>query len=124
VRAPSRRAFSFEVSRIAGRVVVVAHGTLDDAACPVLDRALRDLIDNQGNMTVVVDLADVTVSDLACTGVLLAAADSAARRGGALVLASPPPAVRWALEAADADTRGGIAVTGPSALRSGITGTP
>ena len=106
----SRRRFSFEVSRISGRVVVTAHGTLDSSACPLLDRALRDLIDNQGNMAVVVDLADVTVSDLACTGMLLAAASSAAGRGGELVLAAPPEAVRWALEAAAA--RGGIALTG------------
>ena len=106
----SRRAFSFEVTRISGRVVLLAHGTLDGAACGVLDRALRDLIDNQGNMVVVVDLADVAVSDLACAGVLLAAAASAADRGGELVLAAPPEAVSWALEAAD--SRGGIAVTG------------
>lgn len=111
MRAPfSRRAFSFEVSRVSGRVVVTGHGTLDSSACRVLDRALRDLIDDQGNMAVVVDLADVTVSDLECTGVLLAAAASAAGRGGELTLAAPPLVVRWAVEAADAP--GGIAVTG------------
>lgn len=111
MRTPSSRpAFSFEVSRVAGRVVVALHGTLDDVTCPVLDRALRDLIENQGNMTVVVDLADVLVSDLAYTGVLLPAAASAARRGGELLLAAPPAGVRWALYAADAP--GGIAVTG------------
>lgn len=118
----SRRGFSFEVSRISGRVVVAAHGSLDREAWPVLDRALRDLIDNQGNMVVVVDLADVTVTDLACTGVFLAAAASAARRGGKLVLAAPPAAVRWAVEAADAP--GGIAVTGQIALPSKTTTTP
>jgi anti-anti-sigma regulatory factor len=118
----SRRDFSFEVSRIAGRVVVTGHGTLDSSACPVLDRALRDLIDNQGNMAVVVDLADVTVSDLECTSVLLAAAASAACRGGELTLAAPPAAVRWAVEAADAP--GGIAVTGQIAPTSKIARTP
>ena len=103
MRAPSsRQGFSFAVGRVSGRVVVTAHGTLDGAACPVLDRALRDLIDDQGNMAVVVNFADVTVPDLACTGVLLAAAASAARRGGELVVAAPPDAVRWALETADA----------------------
>ena len=106
----SRRAFTFEVSRVIGCVVVTAHGRLDSSACPALDRALRDLIDDQGNMAVVVDLADVTVADLECTGVLLAAAASATRRGGELTLAAPPAAVRWAVEAAD--TPGGIAVTG------------
>ena len=117
MRVPSsRRVFSFEVSRISGQVVVAAHGKLDNAACRVLDSALRDLIDDQGNMTVVLDLADVTVSDLACTGVLLAAADSAHRRGGELVLAAPPAAVRWAIEAAEAP--GGIAVTGEIARTS------
>lgn len=111
MRTPSpRRDFSFEVRRVAGRVVVTAHGTLDSTACPVLDRALRDLIDDQGNMVVVVDLADVSVSDLECTGVLLASAASAARRGGKLVLAAPPAAVRWAVDAAEA--RRGLAVTG------------
>lgn len=83
MKAPfSLRKFSFEISRIAGRVVVSAHGTLDSAASPILDRALRDLIDNQGNMAVVVDLADVTMPDQACTGVLLEAADA---RGGIAV---------------------------------------
>ena len=123
MRAPSPRGpFSFEVSRISGRVVVAAHGTLDNAACPVLDKALRDLIDNQGNMTVVVDLADVTVGDLACIGVLAAAADSAARRGGELVVTAPPAVMQWAIEAADAP--GDIAVTGPIALPSEVTRTP
>ena len=106
----SHRGFSFDVSRLSGQVVVTLHGALETSACPVLDRVLRDLIDNQGNMAVVVDLADVTVADMACAGVLLAAASSAARRGGELVLAARPEAVKWALDAADG--RGGIAVTG------------
>jgi anti-anti-sigma factor len=114
VRAPSSpRGFWFDVSRVSGRVVVTAHGTLDTSVSPVLARVLRDLIDDQGNMAVVVDLGDVTVADLACTGVLLAAACSAASRGGELIVAAPPAAVAWALEAADA--KGGIAVTGPTA---------
>ena len=123
MRAPfSRHGFSFEVSRIAGRVVLTAHGPLDASACPVLDRALRDLIDDQGNMAVVVDLADVTVCDLTCTGVLLAAARSAAQRGGELVLAASPAAVQWALEAADAEV--GLAVTAQTTLTGRITKTP
>lgn len=111
MRAPSSpRGFWFDVSRVSGRVVVTAHGTFDSSASPTLDRVLRDLIDDQGNMAVVVDLGDVTVADLACTGVLLAAADSAASRGGELIVVAPPEAVGWALAAADA--RGGFAVTG------------
>lgn len=101
-RRPSRRGFSFRVRRIFGRVVVSAHGRLDASACATLDRALRDLIEDQGNMAVVVDLADVSVPDLACTGVLLAVADSAAGRGSELVLAHPPDAVAWALAATEA----------------------
>jgi anti-anti-sigma factor len=93
----SRRGFSFRVSRVSGRVVVTARGTLDTSASATLDHALRDLIDDQGNMAVVVDLGEVTVPDLACTGVFLAAAESAASRGGELVITDPPDAVTWAL---------------------------
>lgn len=92
--------FSFTVSRVARQVVVTGHGTLDRAGCAVLDCVLRDLIDDQGNLCVVVELGDVTVSRLECAGVLAEAATSAARRGGELVVVDAPDGLAWALEAA------------------------
>ena len=108
--------FAFTVSRVSSRVVVTGHGTLDRAGCATLDRVLRDLIDDQGNLAVVVDLGNVTVSRLECAGVLAEAAASAASRGGELVLVNAPDVVGWALDAARVG--GHIAVTGEIARTS------
>lgn len=102
--------FSFTVSRVSSRVVITGHGTLDQAGCATLDRILRDLIDDQGNLAVVVELGEVTVSRLECAAVLAEATASAARRGGELVVIDAPDVVAWALDAAQ--TAGHIAFTG------------
>ncbi len=111
-----RRSFTFTVSRVSSRVVVTGHGTLDRAGCATLDRILRDLIDDQGNLAVVVELTNVAVSRLECAGVLAEAAEAAARRGGELVVIDAPDVVAWAL--AVARTGGHIAVTGEIARTS------
>jgi anti-anti-sigma regulatory factor len=56
---------------------------------------LHDLIDNQGNLSVMVDLKDVTVGDSGWIDVLAMAADAALSRGGELSLSHPPHELNW-----------------------------
>ena len=92
--------FSFRVARVSGTVVVTACGVLDGAAAELLGDALVDLIDNQGNLDVVVDVRDLREGPQADLGVFATAARAATRRGGTLVLADPPADVAAALDAA------------------------
>ena len=89
--------FSYTVSRELGTVVVTTAGVLDTAGSQVLDAALRDLVDDQGNLAVVVDVADLDLADPSCLAVLAPAAAAAARQNGELTLAHPSPAVERAL---------------------------
>lgn len=93
-------AFLFSVGRALGVVVVTVHGTLDASGCAQLEQVLEDLIDNQGNLRVVVDLLDLSRVDPAGLAVFRGAAASASSRGGELIFADPCDAVRRALEAA------------------------
>lgn len=90
-------AFSFAIARTSGAVVVTTHGPLDPGAAAALGDALLDLIDNQGNLAVVVDLTDLHVPDHTVLEALAPAASAAARRGGRLTLADPSEAVEWGL---------------------------
>lgn len=108
--------FSVVISRAMGTVVVFAHGVLDPDSSRVLADTLRDLIDHQGNLAVVVDLRDLAVADPVCLGVLAAAAASAGRRGGELTVADPSKAVAQALTLAGVSLRGSAA---PSPVRGG-----
>jgi anti-anti-sigma factor len=85
--APS---FSYAVRRSSGVVVVTPHGRLDGSASAAIGDVLRDLIDNQGNLSVRVDLQHVTVADSTWIDVLNEAAGAAESRGGELSLAHPP----------------------------------
>lgn len=102
--------FSFEVSRAKGTVVVTTHGPLDRDGCRVLGAALRDLVDDQGNLAVAVDLADLGAADPSAVSVLATVAASSARRGGELTLADPSTAMTQALTLAG--LAGTIRVTG------------
>lgn len=92
--------FSFAVGRALGTVVVTARGTLDAAGSRVLKAVLGDLIDNQGNLAVVVDLHHVTDVDPECLGIFVTAHGWAVMRGGHLCLAGVGPRVASALEEA------------------------
>ncbi|MCA1844278.1 MAG: STAS domain-containing protein [Actinobacteria bacterium] len=82
----SRPSFSVVIGRALGTVVVTVHGGLDAETSPRLRRVLADLIDAQGNLDVVVDLADTTQVSPSGLSALLEAARSAHRRGGQLRL--------------------------------------
>jgi len=79
----------FVIGRFLNTVVVSAHGALNLSASEDLAGVLRDLIDGQGNLAVVVNLADVCGIDQSGADVLAAAANRIATRGGQLQLAGP-----------------------------------
>ena len=102
--------FLFSVGRALGVVVVTVHGTLDTSGCAHLEHVLEDLIDNQGNLKVVVDLLDLTRVEEGGWAVFEGAAASAATRGGELILADPCDALHRALDATDLASA--VSVTG------------
>lgn len=109
------QSFSFAISRAMGTVVVTAHGILDQDGARVLGDALLDLVDDQGNLTVIVDVADLRLLDHLCLVPLAPAASAADRRGSRLTFADPSDGVEWALMLTG--LAGLIAVTTPSRMR-------
>ena len=75
---------SINVSRDLGAVIVTVLGELDVYGAARLGAELADLIDGQGNMTVVVDLRHTDSVDPAGLGVFGEAAELVRRRGGHL----------------------------------------
>lgn len=82
-------------------MVVTTHGVLDPNSARVLGNALLDLIEGQGNLDVVVDVADLDLSDHLCLAALAPAASAAERRGGWLTFADPSETVTRGLMLAD-----------------------
>ena len=115
-RSPTGRSFSFAISRAMGTVVVTTHGILDQDGARVLGDALLDLVDHQGNLTVIVDVADLRLLDHQCLVPLEPAASAAERRGSRLTFADPSDGMEWALMLTG--LAGLIAVTAPSRMRS------
>jgi hypothetical protein len=83
------------IGRFQGTVVVTVHGELDVPGVSLLDRTLCDLIDGQGNVSVVVDLRDARVTSIdERVSVFADAVERVHRRhGGVLGLNRPPPAL-------------------------------
>lgn len=88
---------SIHVSRDLGAVIVTVLGALYDHGAAWLGAELSDLIDGQGNLTVVVDLRHTTRVDPAGLGVFAAASDLAERHGGQLTLSGASDDVYHAL---------------------------
>lgn len=100
--APDRRSggpFTVAVGRASSTVVVTVRGVLDGKGEGGLRRVLADLIEDQGNLAVVVDLRHLGLGPESDVGVFAWAAHCADRRGGTLVLADPPDEVAASLEA-------------------------
>lgn len=91
------------VSRTLGTVVLALNGEIDGSGTPHLAAVLRDLIDGQGNLALVVDLGGARTLDHAAAEVLRTAARSLKRRGGCLALARPSVALAETLIAAELD---------------------
>ena len=90
--------FSIVIGRQLGTVVVTVHGELDMTRAGHLGNILADLIDGQGNLSVVVDLHDATTNEPDTLLVFTEAAERARRRGGTVLLNEPHPTLGKALQ--------------------------
>ena len=81
--------FKVVVSLDQEAVVLTISGELDSHTAPGLRSQLRDLIVDQGNLTVVLDLAGLTFIDSSGLRVLVGALKWTRSRGGDLALANP-----------------------------------
>lgn len=82
----STRGGPVSISRALGMVVVTVHGAIDAQMSEQLRHLLADLIDNQGNLDVVIDLRDVDMIDLTGIEVVVEASERMRCKGGRLVL--------------------------------------
>jgi anti-anti-sigma factor len=101
--AGRRRGLTFDIARVLGTVVVSAQGCLDEVGAQALSHVLDDLIENQGNMAVVVDLDGVTDVDHRCLDIFVTAQHWAVIRGGRLSLTGARRGVARALEVTGVD---------------------
>ena len=92
---PGLRPPSFAVTRTGGTVVVTVRGEVGADAWSVVDAILRDLIDAQGNLDVVLDLGDVVALEGNALPLIVDAAHQAHRHGGHLRLADRACRDRW-----------------------------
>ncbi|HVE46654.1 MAG TPA: STAS domain-containing protein [Acidimicrobiales bacterium] len=86
--------FSLTFARDSEAVVVGVVGELDCASGPTLEDRLGDLIENQGNRTVVIDLTNMTFVDSSGLSVLVGAYRRLRERGGDLSLRCPSRSTR------------------------------
>lgn len=94
---PSPQRASIVVGRYRGTVVVTVHGEVDLANATSLGTILADIIDGQGNLSVVIDLQHATAADEDCLWVFTEAVELARRRGGQIKLSDPPGSIHSAL---------------------------
>jgi anti-anti-sigma factor len=85
------------IGRYQGTVVVTVHGELDRRRAADVGRMLADLINGQGNLSVVVDLHDATATNADRVSVFADAAEWVRRRGGVMTLSNPPTRLHEAL---------------------------
>jgi len=81
--------FQVVVSRDMGTVVVTVRGELDTYTAPRFRNELKDLIDDQGNLAVVVDLGEMTFIDSSGLAVLVDALKRMRCHAGTLTLTNP-----------------------------------
>jgi anti-anti-sigma regulatory factor len=84
------------IGRYQATVVVTVHGELDLPKAAHLSYVLADLIDGQGNLSLIVDLHDAT-AEAERVVVFVDAAERANRRGAAMRLSEPPALLHQAL---------------------------
>lgn len=79
--APTQK-FSLAIGLVSGTVVVTIRGEVDRSGARHLEEILKDLIENQEDLRVVVDLHHVARLDPSGVAALLVATDHAVQRGG------------------------------------------
>ena len=86
---------SVVITRKHGTVVVTLHGALGVDGTEQLRWVLEDLMENQGNLTVVVDLSGTTTVGTSAMDTLEDLAHRASQRGGELTVTGARPANNW-----------------------------
>ncbi len=89
--------------RALGKVIVGIHGAVDARTAPELRDRLADLIEGQGNRSVVLELSATTSVDPAGLSVFVDAHKRMQRIAGELVLSGPPAGVVSAIRSAGLD---------------------
>jgi anti-anti-sigma factor len=95
--ATTRSRSALVIGRYQETVVVTVHGELEHPRTAHLGHVLADLIDGQGNMSLVVDLHDATAADARQMLVLADADQRARQRGGSITLSKPSAALHQVL---------------------------
>jgi len=79
--------FSIGIGRSGGTVVITIHGVSSSEDWKRIDAVLRDIIDAQGNLDVVLDLGEVATLERDAAPLIVYAAQRAHSHGGRLRLA-------------------------------------
>lgn len=90
--------FSLTFTRDSGAVVVGVSGELDCATAPILEERLVDLLTDQGNLSIVLDLAGMTFVDSTGLSVFVTAYRHLRERDGSLLLRGSSASTRKVLE--------------------------
>lgn len=109
---------SLRFARVDGHVLVKIAGDLDGYTADHVSDALLDVIQAQGNLSVILDLAEMTFIDSNGLNVLVRALQWISERGGAITLARPRPQAAKVFEIVGFDkvftiAGAGAAPTGP-----------
>ncbi|HEX2048936.1 MAG TPA: STAS domain-containing protein [Acidimicrobiales bacterium] len=83
--------FSLGFARRGRSVTVAVHGEVDGSSIAILRGLLLDVVEGQGNLSVDLDLSDMTFIDSAGLTMLLDMHRRALERGGSFVLHNPRP---------------------------------
>ena len=86
-QVPAEVGCSFSIRRVRGTIVVSVQGAVDLGEWSRIDRLLTDIIDAQGNLDVLLELADVVSLERAAMPLIVDAARQARDHGGRLRLA-------------------------------------
>ena len=97
-------AFSLDFARRGRSVTVAVRGEVDGASATVLRGLLLDVVDGQGNLSVHLDLSEMTFIDSSGLSMLLDMHRRAVERGGTFVLHNPRPSAAKVFEIAGLTT--------------------
>lgn len=95
---PSTHRFSLAFTREHAAVVVAIVGDLDCYTAPLLAARLEDLVENQGNLNVVLDLREMTFVDSTGLSAIIHAFRHLRERGGTMQLRRLSPSARKVME--------------------------
>ena len=87
----SARHFALDFSRRGPSVTVAVRGEVDQVTSAVLRALLLDVVEGQGNLSVALDVSEMTFFDSSGLAMLLDMHRRAVERGGSFMLHNPRP---------------------------------